>query len=452
MDEQVRRRILTAPLWMPTTKWSSRSIAAAAGVSQSAVARTWRSARVPNDVAAQLTAWVDGGGSLALVGLVIDPTGSTLMVKRSEAGERARPNEVARMEHSYRAVLAADELRDDMTDCGSDDVRRAVFDRELAGCISDGVDVLVLSSTLDPTPSTRGVGTHLALERHQWQGLHPHLARLHCSTDVDTVAELENRLRHWHQSGATAFTWTASSTVPASKPAGRPRRGRGHPPRAPQRVLADQIVDEIRRGIAEGRFTGGDNVTERYLADRLRTTRAQIHTALRLLADEGLVSIDTGHGPTVPIPTNDDVLELYSARRALGVIAVGAAVPWSPTDRASVLAILRELEDCAARGDTDAAQLLDQRFQTAVTESSRLWRIPGILESLSQQVLMYVSVLGIRYAFPVADIVARDRELFDAIDGCDRDRAIALWQLKIEESAAYMLRRLGPPRGRGPCP
>jgi hypothetical protein len=83
MDEQVRRRILMAPLWMPTTEWSSRSIAAAVGVSQSAVARTWQSARVPDDVAAQLTAWVCGEGSLALVGLIIDLTGSTLVVKRS---------------------------------------------------------------------------------------------------------------------------------------------------------------------------------------------------------------------------------------------------------------------------------------------------------------------------------------------------------------------------------
>jgi len=53
---------------------------------------------------------------------------------------------------------------------------------------------------------------------------------------------------------------------------------------------------------------------------------------------------------------------------------------------------------------------------------------------------------------PVADIVTSDRELFDAIDAGDRDRAIALWQLMIEESAAHMLRRLGPPRAVRPRP
>ena len=110
--------------------------------------------------------------------------------------------------------------------------------------------------------------------------------------------------------------------------------GRGHPPRAPQRVLADQIVDEIRRGIAEGRFTSGDNVTERYSPVGCAPRAPRVHTALGLLADEGLGSIDTVHWPTVPIPTNGDVLELYSARRALGVIAVGATVPRSPADRA----------------------------------------------------------------------------------------------------------------------
>ena len=40
-----------------------------------------------------------------------------------------------------------------------------------------------------------------------------------------------------------------------------------------------------------------------------------------------------------------------------------------------------------------------------------------MLESLSQQVLLCVSVVGIRYAFSLADIVARYRELFDATVG-----------------------------------
>ena len=67
-----------------------------------------------------------------------------------------------------------------------------------------------------------------------------------------------------------------------------------------------------------------------------------------------------------------------------------------------------------------------------------------MLESLSQQVLLCVSVVGIRYAFSLADIVARYRELFDATVG------LHCGQAEVEESAAYTLRRLGPPRGVRP--
>src|SRR3712207_8100688 len=46
-----------------------------------------------------------------------------------------------------------------------------------------------------------------------------------------------------------------------------------------ERALADEVVAAIRQGIEEGRIAGGDRVTERFLAGRLRTSRAQVKTA-----------------------------------------------------------------------------------------------------------------------------------------------------------------------------
>src|SRR5688572_11493164 len=74
-----RQAVLTAPLWMPSPKWSSRSIADALGVSQSFVARTWRDTMVESDVSAYLDSLLSQK-AMKLTGMLIVPSGSCLVL------------------------------------------------------------------------------------------------------------------------------------------------------------------------------------------------------------------------------------------------------------------------------------------------------------------------------------------------------------------------------------
>jgi DNA-binding GntR family transcriptional regulator len=194
--------------------------------------------------------------------------------------------------------------------------------------------------------------------------------------------------------------------------------------------------------VADGQLAGGDSVTERYLAAKLRTTRGQIGSALRLLERGGLVTVTTGHAAVVPVPTVADVVETYAARRALGALIVRAATRWDPAGRQSVLEALAEIDRAAERDDIESANQLDMTFQNTLADASGLARIAPMLQLLSEQVLMFMAVIGIRYAFPIDPIVTRDHQLFATIDEGDRQLAVECWRDKMDESLAYMVEQV----------
>lgn len=441
-QSDLSKDILTAGLWMPTTKWSSRSIAESLGVSQSTVARVWRSSVAPNEVVEQLSNWTRTG-SIRLIGMLISPASSVLVFSRTRSTRRVREGTVTRTSHRYQTVLGADLAREHIVDDGHAMERVADFERRIASRHDDPTDLLVMTST-------SGVGLMEAtklLECTQlshWLGLSSHLAGFHDEQDEVDLIDLENALRRWFKHDNGVFIWHAQETMGTlavndeSEEAGSAARDRS----TPERPIQDAIIAAIRNGIEEGRFTGGDIVTERFLAQQVNTSRGEIRSALRLLAIDGLSTAETLSGVTILIPTVADISELYAMRGALGSIAVSAAIDWTPEGRQSVVDALLELEACLETNDINAMNHLDQRFQNAIARSTSLGRVPDMLATLSQQVLMYVSIIGVHYAFPVRNAVTRNRQIFHAIDAKEQARAVEAWRTKIEESRAYMIRQL----------
>ncbi|CCH80209.1 hypothetical protein BN12_790038 [Nostocoides japonicum T1-X7] len=309
------------------------------------------------------------------------------------------------------------------------------WERVLAGAPSP-VDLAVAASGNVTVPAALRPATVYG-DASGWTALLPYLAGCREGAIGPPAADLETRLRQWHRSGRGWFSWVADDVEPGPPDAPEESASTRRP--SPERALADDVVATIRAGVREGRFAGGDHVTDRYLAERLHTTRGQIRSALRLLERDGLVTAIAGHAAVIPIPTTADVVETYAARRALGVLMVRAATRWTPSGRKAVLAVLEELDRCAVDDDVERANRLDQTFQVALADASGLTRIGPMLGLLSDQILMFIAVIGIRYAFPTEGIVRRDHELFAAVDAGDLDGAVESWRAKMDESASYML-------------
>ena len=62
---------------------------------------------------------------------------------------------------------------------------------------------------------------------------------------------------------------------------------------------------------------------------------------------------------------------------------------------------------------------------------------------LSLQLRMFVSILGLDYAYSVDEIVADNTAIFDALQSQDPDEVTRLWRRKIDNAVAYMVEQLG---------
>lgn len=98
-----------------------------------------------------------------------------------------------------------------------------------------------------------------------------------------------------------------------------PLRGRGGPP------LRDQVAEELRARIADGRYAPGERVYEYAIAAELGVSRLPVREAIRMLQSEGFVSVQPRRGVVVRTLDPRAVRDLFDVREALEVLAARLA-------------------------------------------------------------------------------------------------------------------------------
>lgn len=132
-------------------------------------------------------------------------------------------------------------------------------------------------------------------------------------------------------------------------------------------TIKEQVGDELRVRILSGEIPLSTPVTEEALSRSIGVARSTVREALAQLVAEGLL---TRTGPTrvlqVTKLTEDDVRDIYTARKFLELAAVDAAAGASP----GLLEELRLAVDgyASAAGSQDRRQLVDadMRCHTAL--------------------------------------------------------------------------------------
>ncbi|MGH2888890.1 MAG: GntR family transcriptional regulator [Solirubrobacteraceae bacterium] len=90
-----------------------------------------------------------------------------------------------------------------------------------------------------------------------------------------------------------------------------------------RRSTTDQVLHEIRTAILAGRIKPTEQLPEAALARAFGTGRSAIREALRQLVQEGLVVLELNRGARVVPVSLQDVVDVYRARAAIEIAAVG---------------------------------------------------------------------------------------------------------------------------------
>ncbi|MEL7174023.1 MAG: GntR family transcriptional regulator [Pseudomonadota bacterium] len=155
-------------------------------------------------------------------------------------------------------------------------------------------------------------------------------------------------------------------------------------------ALALDIASRLRRDILRGRLPPGQPIKEREYAAEMAVSRTPMREAIRLLAQEGLVTLRPSRSPLVARPSTDEIIGALQVLRALETLS-GELVCAVATD--AQIAEIRALAEhfAALPDDTDPLELFeeDMAFHVAIARASgnkaiaethaaflaRLWRV-----------------------------------------------------------------------------
>ena len=93
-----------------------------------------------------------------------------------------------------------------------------------------------------------------------------------------------------------------------------------------EETLPEQIANQLRRDILRGKLAPGAQVKERDTAAEMGVSRTPMREAIRILAQEGLVTLRPARSPVVAQPTLREVADNIEVLSALEMLGAALAV------------------------------------------------------------------------------------------------------------------------------
>jgi DNA-binding GntR family transcriptional regulator len=207
--------------------------------------------------------------------------------------------------------------------------------------------------------------------------------------------------------------------------------------------LPEQIADRICTAILAGDYRPGERIQEMRLAQAFQVSRGPIREALRLLEQEGLVTVSPRRGAQVTALSIQEVEQLFDIRSALSSLAAQFATHNISSDE---LAALRATVEAMTRvankgGDAQEYTALSSQSGQILASAARNPRLFAMLQSLLRQTLRYAQ-LGLHSRERRRESARCWRQLVEAIEAGDAKRAGEINADAIMRSRDAAVRRL----------
>jgi len=188
-------------------------------------------------------------------------------------------------------------------------------------------------------------------------------------------------------------------------------------PGAAHAPLTKLVLEAIRDGILKGEFPPGERLVEAHLSERLGVSRMPVREALRVLASEGVVTIEPRRGASVTVFSDEQARELVEVRATLESLNAKLAACRQDPER---IARLQRILDASAN-TSDTAKLHDENelFHEALADVAANSVLRDMVRSLRvRTVLIFAPLSRARarqnweeHAAIVRAVIAGDAEL-----------------------------------------
>lgn len=150
-----------------------------------------------------------------------------------------------------------------------------------------------------------------------------------------------------------------------------------------RRVTAvDLVRDVLRVAILRGDLPGGSRLVQTEIATQLDVSTTPVREAMRDLASEGLITLDSHRIGTVRTPDWDEMVEIVQVRRALEAVAIERAMAnITGEEIESARALADELADEEDLGSWVQKNI---QFHSVFHRATRTKRLTGMLLELEE--------------------------------------------------------------------
>ncbi|MBC5763333.1 GntR family transcriptional regulator [Ramlibacter albus] len=209
-----------------------------------------------------------------------------------------------------------------------------------------------------------------------------------------------------------------------------------------QAKLVELVQDGVVAEIASGRFAPGVHIRQDQIAQDLGVSRAAVQEALEALRRRGVLRETANRTFEVAPLDLDHVRHVYDVRAVIEGLAFRKAAEVNPHGAASegplhIAAGRRAIE----RGDVADIIDADIAFHEFVYELSGNPLLAAAMDAHWTETQRVMGEVLLRDEAP-SDVWDQHQAMLDAIVAGDGERAEALARRHIEQSAAYMIRRL----------
>lgn len=429
-DEIVASVLATAGPRVSTPEYSTRSVAELTGLSQSLVSRAIRRIRGSGAQTGTLHTEAGAAPELRLAAMrVFFPSIRITFEEVEEPGPRSARAFVRRAASLTAAVWVsgAAEWPAANAPAVSGDPLTAEWSPGAGSWTEFLTELAGLLDRCAPAEDSIPADLLTQLAPRAGRGLHG-LAWTRSDTDKSWPAESDLPINH-RISDSDRLS-VAEYPAPGRSPTNRwlPRVGLS---------ATEQIAVALRKEMTTSGFRAGDRLPIRTMAAALGLPQTRVRTAMRQLADDGLLV----HAPgsfRVPSVTGADVIDLYAARLHVGMVILRACAAQSRHRMLPARLALGRLEATAVRGTQADVGEADLRFQQELAEASGLVQSARSFHGLTLRVRMFISVLRLDYS-PAGDrLVSDGRRLLTAILESEAEEAVQIWRSKLDHAVRHM--------------
>jgi len=211
---------------------------------------------------------------------------------------------------------------------------------------------------------------------------------------------------------------------------------------SPSKVLKDEVYEQIKNAIMEGKLKEGDRILESDIAEQIGISRAPVREAIRLLQQEGLVVTSPHRGTFISGLTVEDTREIFSLRSILEQFAVGLCINnLSQGDIETLYKYVDLMRQAAIEEDVRKVAKYDSKFHELIYKKTHHKRLKEVMSLLNTPVRAFMATTNRLYA-NLEDVADGHVPIVEALTSKDAKHAAQVIEDHIKEVGEQLLEQM----------